>query len=51
MKPINCEGLESTWHLCYYFKWPISDYVSRQLMDGKADDNYPINITLTTMSI
>ena len=37
MKETTLPGFEAIWYMCYYFKWGTSDYISRQIMDFKAD--------------
>lgn len=41
MKTTQCEGFEKVWYMAYYFRWPTSDYVSRQIMDFKRGDIPP----------
>jgi predicted amidophosphoribosyltransferase len=41
LKLSHCEGFEKVWFMGYYFRWPTSDYISRQVMDFKRGDLAP----------
>lgn len=41
LKFTHCDGFEKVWYMGYYFRWPTSDYMSKQIMDFKRGDLQP----------
>jgi predicted amidophosphoribosyltransferase len=41
LKVTHSDGFEKVWYMGYYFKWPGSDFLSKQVMNFKRGDTAP----------